>query len=163
MLKIITNFKNKVPGESGITREILLNLPRSALERLNELINLLLRMGYFAVGFKNGHMIMTQKLNKDNREAENYRPITVLEIPEKILERTINDRFYTFLEENNKLSKNQYGFRKGYGTEAAILKIFEKIAVNQKLGSQCNIVCRDIAKAFDKVWQQGLQYKILQL
>ena len=163
MLKIITNFKNKAPGESGITRKILLNLPRSALERLNEIINLLLSMGYFAVGFKNGHMIMTQKPNKDNKEAENYRPITLLEVPGKILERTINDRFYIFLEENNKLNKHQYGFRKGYGTEAAILKIYEKIAINQKMGSQCNIVCRDVAKTFDKVWHQGLQYKILQL
>ena len=31
------------------------------------------------------------------------------------------------------------------------------------MGSQCNIVCRDVTKAFDKVWHQGLQYKILQL
>ena len=64
MLKIITNFKNKAPGKSGITRKILLNLPRSALERLNKIINLLLSMGYFSVGFKNGHMIMTQNLIK---------------------------------------------------------------------------------------------------
>ena len=31
------------------------------------------------------------------------------------------------------------------------------------MGSQCNVVCCDVAKAFDKVWHQGLQYKILQL
>ena len=74
----------------------------------------------------------------------------LLEVLGKILERTINDRFYILLEENDKLNENQYGFRKGYGTEAAILKIYEKIAINQKMGSQCNVVCRDVRRLLIK-------------
>ena len=49
------------------------------------------------------------------------------------------------------------------GTELAITKIYETIALNQRDKSQCNVVCRDVAKAFDKVWHTGLQYKILRL
>ena len=39
--------------------------------------------------------------------------------------------------------------------------IYKKIAINQNERGQCNIVCRDVAKPFDKVWHEGLKYKIL--
>ena len=61
------------------------------------------------------------------------------------------------------MNKNQYGFRRGLGTEQAILKIYKMVAMNQRERHQCNIVCRDVAKAFDKVWHQGLKYKIMKL
>ena len=107
-------------------------------------------------------MVLTLKNGKDGRDPINYRPITLLEVPGKVLERVINDRFGTYLE-NNKMNVNQYGFRKKRGTELAILKLYELIALNQRNGGQCNIVCGDVAKAFDKVWHRGLKYKILQL
>ena len=48
----------------------------------------------------------------------------------------------------------------------ALCKIYGKMAINQNERGQCNIVCRNIvcrdaAKAFDKVWHEGLKYKIL--
>ena len=159
MMTVIRNFKNKTPGESGITRSILLQLPRNALERLNNIVNLLLSMGYFSILFKNGHMVMTPK-GDDARHVINYRPIMLLEVPAKILERTIDNRLYKFLEDNNLFHINQYGFRRKMGTELAITKIYETIAFNQRDKSQCNVVCRDVAKAFAKVWHAGLQYKI---
>ena len=84
-------------------------------------------------------------------------------MPAKILDSTINKRFYVFLEENNILHKNQFGFRKGYGTELAIAKIYEMIALNQRQKGQCKVVCHDIVKAFDKVWHEGLMHKIMRL
>ena len=92
MIKIIQNFKNKAPGETGINKMILTKLPRAALERLNDMINILLSMGYFTVVYKNGLMVLTPKEGKDKREAINFHPITLLEIPGKVLERTLNDR-----------------------------------------------------------------------
>ena len=46
------------------------------------------------------------------------------------------------------------------GTDVAITKLYETISLNQRERSQCNIVARDIEKAFDKVWHRGLKYKI---
>ena len=120
-------------------------------------------MGYFSVVLKNGHMVMTPKGNKDPRNVINYRPITLLEVLAKILEKTVNNRFYNYLEDNNKLHKNQFGFRRGYGTEVAITKVYETIALNQRNRGQCTVVCHDVAKAFDKVWHDGLKFKILHL
>ena len=125
IIKIITNFKNKAPGKSGIMRNMLMNVPRSALERLKDTVNLLLSMGYFSIKYKNGHMIMAPKPDKDKRKVLNYRPITLLKVPAKILERIINDRLYKYLEDNNILNANQFGFRRNLGTKLAILKLLQ--------------------------------------
>ena len=51
---------------------------------------------------------------------------------------------------------------KGKGTDVAITKIYETIAINKKYKDHCNnIICRDISKAFDKIWLNGLKYKLL--
>ena len=142
---------------------MILKLRRIAIERLRDLVNLLLSMGYFTIIYKNGIMVITPKTDKDNRHPLSYRPITLLEIPGKLLERVINDRLYNYLETNNLMNKNQYGFRRGLGTEQEILKIYEMVAMNQRERHQCNIVCRDVAKAFDKVWHRGLKYKLMKL
>ena len=96
-------------------------------------------MGYFPLIFKNGLIILIPKPGKDPRQPVNYRPITLLEIPGKILERIVNNRLQRFLEENEILNKNQYGFRAGRGTDMAIIKIYEKIAMNQKGKNLCNV------------------------
>ena len=120
-------------------------------------------MGYFPIIFKDGMVILILKPGKDPTKVSSYRPITLLEVPGKILEKIINERVYGFAESHNKLHKNQFGFRRNRGTETAIIKMYEQIALNQRHQGQCNIVCRDIEKAFDKIWHRGLQYKIKQL
>ena len=160
---IIKEFKNKAPGKSEINKQILANMPTIAIDRLKQILNLAISMGYFILLLKNGILIFTNKPNKDNRYPLNYRPITLLEVPGKILEKIINNRLMKFLETNNKLHHNQYGFRKRRGTEAAIFRIYESIAIAEKHQHQCNVVCRDVSKAFDKVWHNGLRFKILHL
>ena len=108
-------------------------------------------------------MIFADKVGKDLRHPINYRPITLLEVPGKILERIINSRFVAYLEGNNLFNSQQYGFRKQRGTELAILKLYESIAISQQQRGRCMVICRDVEKAFDKVWIAGLQYKILNL
>ena len=119
IISIIKQFKKKAPGKSGINKEILDNLPKEALDRFNVILNLALSMGYFMLFFKNGIMIFTTKPGKNNKYQINYRPITLLEVPGKIFEKIINNRFSRYLEENNILHPDQYGFRKNRGTETA--------------------------------------------
>ena len=82
-------------------------------------------------------------------------------MPGKILEKILNERLIYYLENNNKLPEQQYGFRAGRGTQVAITAIYESIALSQRNDELCTIVARDVAKAFDKVWHEGLKYKII--
>ena len=105
IITIIKGFKNKAPGISGINKQILSQLPPNAIERYSMLTNLTLSMGYYPMAYKNGELIFTQKQGKDPRLPENYRPITLLEVPGKILESIINDCFMHFCETNNILGQ----------------------------------------------------------
>ena len=107
---IIKKFKNKAPGISGINKLILSNLPVNAIERYSLITNLTLSMGYYPYVYKNGLLIFTPKQGKDHKLPENYRPITLLEVPGKILERIINDRFMYFCEDNEIPNGSQFGF-----------------------------------------------------
>ena len=68
-----------------------------------------------------------------------------------------------YLEDNRIIPPSQYGFRKGKGTQLAIASIYETICLSQRSKFQANVVCRDVSKAIDKIWHNGLKFKILNL
>ena len=133
------------------------------VRKLKELFNLTLSIGYFPRAYKIAILCLIQKEGKNPTDPINYRPISLLEVTGKILERIINDRLVKYLEENGIMNNNQYGFRRGRGTQLALATLYETIALSQKEKHGCNVVCRDVKKAFDKVWHSGLKYKILRL
>ena len=117
-------------------------------------------MGYFPIFYKNGILILIMKPGKDPKYPINYRSITLLEIPGKIFEHIINRRIHRLYESKSLFNINQYRFRAKLGTELALTKINEEVAINQKYKDGCNTVTRDVTKAFDKVWHNGLRYKL---
>ena len=98
---------------------------------------------------------------KENREIKsNYRPISLLPICGKILEKIVFDLLYAFLNANNLLSKNQSGFRPGDSTICQLLSITSSIYEAFENYEETRAVSLDISKAFDKVWHEGLIYKL---
>ena len=83
--------------------------------------------------------------------VSNYRPISLLPIFSKIMERLIYDQFIKYIEVNKILSELQFGFQKNKSTEHAISAIFTNItnALAKKHSSYC--IFLDFAKAFDTV------------
>ena len=61
------------------------------------------------------------------QEVNNFRPISLLSIFDKIMEKIMHKKLYHFLEENNILFKKQFGFRKNNSTVYALIEITEKI------------------------------------
>ena len=60
-------------------------------------------------------------------DPNNYRPISIISPFAKVFERLVYERLNSFLTKNNIIYDYQFGFRKGYLTEQAILEITEKL------------------------------------
>ena len=87
----------------------------------------------------------------DATDPANYRPISTLSSFRKVFEKLIYNQLYNFLEKYSILYKYQFGFRKGYSTEQAILEITDSLkkAMDKKLVS-CGLFL-DFSKAFDTI------------
>ena len=82
----------------------------------------------------------------------NYRPISILPVLDKIFEKIIYKRLYSFFEKFNILSDNQFGFRNKKSTLHAALQLEKTILQAFKNNKYCIAVFIDFRKAFDTVF-----------
>ena len=160
---LISKAKKKTPGSTKINKVILEKCTAKTLEQLKDIFNACFSIGYFPNCFKEAIIKFIPKKDKTLTDPINYRPISLLEVPGKIFERLIQSRLNTFLAENNIIKERQHGFRTYKGTHTAITTTYETIANALAEKKQVYLVLRDVAKAFDKVWHNGLKYKLLRL
>ena len=112
---------------------------------------------------KHAKVKLIPKPNKPTSDILKYRPISLLEVPGKIYGKIINNRLRSHLENNNCFPHSQHGFRQNRSTDTVLAIITESISNASKNKTQCCMVMRDVSKAFDKVWHNGIQLKISQL
>ena len=83
--------------------------------------------GIFPSALKTAKVVPAFK--KDSKlNYSNYRPISLLSNIEKILEKRMYKRLYTFLDYNNIICDLQFGFRQQYSTSHAVTAGFVKHA-----------------------------------
>ena len=115
--------------------------------------------GVFPSVFKAAKLVPIFK--KDSKlDYSNYRLISLLSNIEKILEKPMYKRFYTFLNNNSIIYILQFGFRQQYPTSHALINITENI---RKALDDGNIGCGvfvNLQKAFDTVDHQILSAKL---
>ena len=100
----------------------------------------------------------------DKQSIVNYRPISLLPTCGKIFEKIIFNNLYSYLNVNNLITINQSGFRPGDSTTNQLLFLVDEIhqAFDDPKSLEVCAVFLDISKAFDKVWHDGLIFKLKQ-
>ena len=96
----------------------------------------------------------------DKEEASNYRPISLLPILSKVLEKVVAMQLMHYLEANHILSNHQHGFRQKLSTETALLKVTEKLYDNIDNKMISLLMLLDLSKAFDSVSHEILYRKL---
>ncbi|GFR76667.1 RNA-directed DNA polymerase from [Elysia marginata] len=110
--------------------------------------------------WKEAIMIPIYKQRKDKKKPESYRPVSLLSCLGKTMERMVNTRMIWYLEKNNILVEEQAGFRRGRCTENQITLIAQDIEDSFQEKIHTVVVWIDMAKAFDRVWRDGLLFKL---
>ena len=150
---------NKAQGCDEISVSMLQLCPREIAVPLFLIFQKCLDTGKFPDSWKYANVQPIHK--KGNRQLKsNYRPISLLPICGKILEKIIFDNLYHFLNLNNLISKNQSGFRPGDSTIYQLIDITSNIYESFEKYDETRALFLDISKAFDKVWHEGLLYKL---
>ena len=127
VLTLISNLQNKTSsGMDGISNKLLKRIKHIIVQPLTLIINQSLTSGIYPDKFKISKITALHK--KDDRTiVSNYRPISLLPTISKIIERVMHSQLYAFLNENNLITEQQYGFRSNHSTELATLKLTDTI------------------------------------
>ena len=133
----------------------------SIYKPLNLTFKFCLKTGQFPSDWKKANVVPVFKKG-DKQLVKNYRPISLLRITGKIFERLLYNQMFEFFIRNDLISQNQSGFKPGDSCINQLLAITHEIYKSFDACLDVRAVVLDISKAFDKVWHQGLLYKLKQ-
>ena len=151
VINIVNSFKSSsAAGYDNICMNIIKQSIHLIVEPITHIINLSITNGIVPDKMKLARVIPVLKCN-DQTQLSNYRPISVLPVFSKILERVIYNRMVHYLDNYNSLCHQQFGFRKGYSTSMALIRLSDQLftAIDNKkftIG-----IFLDLSKAFDTV------------
>lgn len=118
----------------------------------------MLRLAYFPQKWKHSIIVMIPKPDKIKKDPNNYRPISLLPIFSKIFERLLLPQLLIHLEKT--IPETQFGFRSLHSCPQQLHRVVDVILDTFEEKFVCHGLFLDTEKAFDKVWHEGLLYKI---
>ena len=123
IITIINELKRKNSrGHDGISSKFVKYPNNEMALPLSIIINTSIESGHVPDAMTLEKVFPIYKSN-DNQMLKNYRPISVLPIFSKILEKYIYKKLYNFLNVNNQLLSSQYGFLTNHSTINAVTKL----------------------------------------
>ena len=116
--------------------------------------------GIFPDSWSVGKISPIPKTGKYSLDPKDWRPITQIPLPGKLLERILHDQIYAYFDNNNLFYNQQYGFRKEKSNGQAIFDVLQNLFEkwNKKLYSGCIFV--DFSKAIERVDHEILIAKL---
>jgi len=105
---------------------------------------------------------MILKPGKNPTDVTSYRPISLLPIISKILEKFLLSRLSNDMPSQTWISSHQFGFRKEHSTIHQCHRLTDTIIKEFEGRKYCSAVFLDISQAFDKLWHPDLLQKIQQ-
>ena len=161
ILKVLKS--NKAHGPDEISVAMIKLCSESICLPLQIIFQDIIESGSFPDQWKEANVTPVHK-KKDKQTVSNYRPISLLPLFAKVFERIVFKNLYNFLISNKLITKNQSGFTPGDSGTNQLLSLINDIhkAFDDNRCLEVRSVYLDMSKAFDKVWHEGLLFKLKQ-
>ena len=152
ILKILMNIDTaKSAGIDNLNGRFLKDGAEILASPIAQLCNLYITTSSFSDCCKTAKLKPLFKGKGSKTDPKNYRPISLLPLISKIMERVIYDQTELFLSQNNVLYRFQSGFRKNHFTGSCLTFLNDKILQGFDSGLYTGMILIDLQKAFDTI------------
>lgn len=146
----------KSPGYCSLNVKIIKIMANTNINVFVNSFNKIWDLGVYPDAWKITRVASIPKQGKDLSEPSSYRPICLLPIWAKVLDKVITKRLSNYLIINNILHTNQSGFRKNLNTIDALYRVKEIVENNMANNSVTCLISFDMSNAFNSVHVKDL-------
>ena len=156
-------FISSKAGSDGISGQLLLLCENSVVSPLKMIFQNILESSTYPEMWKLANVTPIFK-KCDKQLVKNYRPISLLPMCGQVFEKILFNNLYRYLIVNDLITKNESGFPPGDSAINQLLFLVKEIheAFKDPKSLEIRAVFLDISKASDKVWHDGLIFKLKQ-
>ena len=140
----------KSAGIDNLTGKFLKEGAPVLASPITDLVNLSISLSLFPDDCKIAKLKPLYK-KEAKTKPKNYRPISLLPLLSKIIDKIIHNQTQEFLGKNNILYKYQSGFREHHSTDTCLSYLTDKVKIGFEEGLLKGMVLIDLQKAFDTI------------
>ena len=149
--KIIRNLRNsKSTGVDFIDTWVIKLVAKDILPAITHIVNLSILHSEFPNSWKLSKVVPLLKKG-DPLEPKNYRPVALLPIFSKILEKVVFLQLVEYLDRNCLLHPNHHGSRSNHNTATALIQLYDQWLEEVEEGKMVGVMMVDLSAAFDMV------------
>jgi len=160
--KIIMGMKSNAIGVDGISIQFIKMFLDEIIFVLEHIFNYCLQSSVFPSLWKLANVLPLPKI-KNASTCADFRPVNILCVLAKVLEKMVHDQMYDFVVEQSIINPLQSGFRKNHSTTTALVKVADDIRKSIDDRKLTLLVLLDLSKAFDRVNHRLLLIKLSKL
>lgn len=160
IIRHVTSLRGgSAPGCDNVPANVVKQNIHILAKPLLHLVNLSISTGIFPDIYKTAKVFPLYKAN-DYTDKNNFRPISLLSVFSKVLERVVKEQLVVFLLANKILSERQYGFREDRAISDVLFDVNKELHDSISKDDKIMLVFLDIKKAFDSIDRNKLLLKL---
>ena len=149
--RVLRGLKNtKSCGVDYIDTAIVKLVAEDILAPLTHVINLSIQSSTFPSMWKQAKVIPLLKKG-DPHIPKTYRPVALLPILSKVLERVVYNQLVKYLDTEQIIHQNHHGSRQGHSTATALIQLYDRWVDDIDSGNMVGVMMVDLSAAFDMV------------